>query len=182
MVIVNGILIAVSECDREVIIPDTVTSISPSAFKGAYYLKTVVIPDTVTSIGSKAFYKCYNLTNITLPDTLKELGGEAFRYTTWMDDLIEKNPLVVLNGVLIDGNDASGKVVIPDTATSIGEHAFYENEELTSLVIPETVTYIDPLAIEECDNLENVHYLGKKEQFEKLNLCLDDTVKMTYAK
>ena len=74
------------------------------------------------------------------------------------------------------------KVIIPEGVTTIGEHAFYENEELTSLVIPETVTYIDPLAIEECDNLENVHYLGKKEQFEKLNLCLDDTVKMTYAK
>ena len=47
---------------KEIIIPDSVTSIGNSAFSGCDNLTGVVIPDSVTSIGDHAFYDCSNLT------------------------------------------------------------------------------------------------------------------------
>lgn len=45
-------------------IPDTVQSISSSAFNHCYSLTSVVLPESITSIGVAAFYQCNNITDI----------------------------------------------------------------------------------------------------------------------
>jgi hypothetical protein len=51
---------------KQVIIPDTVTSIAEYAFEGTM-LTGIIIPDAVTSIGFGAFMNCTSLESITLP-------------------------------------------------------------------------------------------------------------------
>ena len=41
--------------------------------------KDVVIPDGVTSIGNEAFWGCGSLTSITLPDSVTSIDDWAFR-------------------------------------------------------------------------------------------------------
>lgn len=60
------------------------------------------------------------------------------------------------NGVLIGYHGDGGDVVIPDGVTKIGDDAFAECQNLTSIVIPDGVTEIGYAAFAACINLENV--------------------------
>ena len=62
----------------EIVIPDTITVIGPSAFEGNKGLTSITIPDSVTSIGERAFSYCFNLANVSLPKYLKKIEKSAF--------------------------------------------------------------------------------------------------------
>ena len=54
------------------VIPDSVTSIGDSAFRGCSKLTSVTIPDSVTSIGEGAFGYCVRLTSVNYTGTIEE--------------------------------------------------------------------------------------------------------------
>ncbi|MGN0623646.1 MAG: leucine-rich repeat protein, partial [Oscillospiraceae bacterium] len=137
-------------------IPNSVTSIGGFAFYNCTSLTSVTIPNSVTSIGGFAFKCCESLTSITIPNSVASIGDYAFDDTPWLKAQQEKNPLVIVNGILIDGTVASGDVVIPNSVTSIGESAFYECKNLTGITIPNSVTTIGYNAFNYCTNLSNI--------------------------
>ena len=61
-----------------VTIPNSVTSIGGSAFSGCSGLTSVTIPNSVTSIGERAFYECYGLTSVTIGNSVESIRGSAF--------------------------------------------------------------------------------------------------------
>ncbi|MBR6021488.1 MAG: leucine-rich repeat protein [Kiritimatiellae bacterium] len=64
---------------RDLMIPDSVTSIGDCAFWGGSGLRSVTIPDSVWSIGLVAFKDCTGLTEMIIPDSVTEAGSGAFR-------------------------------------------------------------------------------------------------------
>ena len=108
-------------------------------------VKKVVIEEDVTSIGIYAFSGCISLTDITIPGSVTSIGDSAFQNTTWVNNIQNESPLVIVNGILIDGRTCSGEVTIPNNVTSIGNYAFYECTGLTRIEIPEGVTRIGKL-------------------------------------
>ena len=102
------------------IIPNSVTSIGNSAFRGRTGLTSVTIPNSVTSIGNSAFGACTALTSIEIPNGVTSIGGDAFNAC---EDLTS--------------------VTIPNSVTSIGERAFVGCTGLTSVtnyaVTPQTI-------------------------------------------
>ena len=59
------------------------------------------------------------------------------------------------NGVLIDYHGRGGDVVVPEGVTSIGT-AFYRNAKITSVVIPDSVTFLKERAFYKCYNLKRI--------------------------
>ena len=64
----------------EIVIPDTVTSISKNAFRNCTNLTSINIPNGVTSIGGSAFNSCSGLTSITIPESVTSIGDYTFYY------------------------------------------------------------------------------------------------------
>ena len=62
----------------EVIIPDTVTTITRQAFSGAVNLTSIIIPSNITRIESYAFENCKGLTSILIPSTVTRIEYDAF--------------------------------------------------------------------------------------------------------
>ena len=61
-----------------VIIPNSVTRISSSAFYDCSGLTNVTIGDNVTSLEGLAFYGCSSLTFMTIPNSVTSIGNSAF--------------------------------------------------------------------------------------------------------
>ena len=156
LVVVNGILIDGTKCSGNVTIPSSVTSIGDNAFASCEKLTSMTIPNSVTSIGDNAFCDCSSLSSVNIPSSVTSIGGNAFLRTKWLENQQKKNPLVVVNGILIDGTKCSGKVDIPNSVTSIGNSAFNLCVELTSVTIPNSVTSIGDYAFNTCLKLTSV--------------------------
>ena len=133
-----------------------VTSIGDFAFYGCTRLTEITIPESVTNIGRYAFYSCTRLTEITIPESVTSIGYDVFSGTPWLNAKCKENPLVVVNGILVDGKKCSGSVTIPDSVTSIGDDAFHYCRSLTEITIPDSVTSIGCTAFSDCTSLKEI--------------------------
>lgn len=149
---------AFSKCENisEIIIPDSVWKIEYGAFKECSCLTNVVIGNKVARIGDSAFSNCTKLKNIIIPENVVSIGGEAFYNTPWLDELRSKNPLVIINNILVDGETSEGDVVIPDYVTKISNWAFAECTGITSVSIPNGIISIQDGTFWDCSNLKSV--------------------------
>ena len=97
LVIVNYILIDGTTCSGDVVIPDSVTSISEGAFDGCKGLISITIPNSVKSIGDSAFRSCSSLTEITIPNSVTSIGGVAFGWCSSLTSITIENPDCEIN-------------------------------------------------------------------------------------
>ena len=130
-------------------IPSSVTEIGESAFKGCSGLTSLIIPSSVTEIGSYVFENCSGLTSITIPSSVTEIGGAAFKGCSSLinlyykiDDEIEtylRYGHLYINvkcGIEYYLNDKKiTSVAIPSTITKLGEYAFQNCRDLTSVYV-----------------------------------------------
>ena len=149
-----------------------VTAIGSYAFDGCSGLTSVAIPNNVANIGDCAFADCSGLTSITIPDGVKSIGDRAFSGCTGLTEIRYDGDLTGWCGIsglgylmeygkstktlYIDGTKIKGKLVIPEGVTSIGDGAFMNCTDLTSIAIPYSVTSIGMCAFWDCIGMTNI--------------------------
>ncbi len=185
-----------------VTIPESVTSIGNRTFSGCSSLTSVTIPEGVMIIGNEAFYNCKSLISITIPGSVRRIGDYAFVSCSSLTNITisksvtsigrevflycsklkrinvfsDNTSYCVHNGILYDINRTEliraesdlTSCIIPSTVTAIREGAFSECENLTNLTIPVSVNKIDGDNFSNCKQLKTVHYSGTSDQAEAI--------------
>ena len=130
---------------EEVVLSNTISSISMCAFDGCHSLTSIIIPESVTSIERYAFNRCYNLKSITIPSGVTIIGDSAFNACESLENIVFKGDII-----------------------RIGDSAFCNCDSLVSIIIPKSVTKIDERAFYSCDNLKTVYYQGNEDEWNQI--------------
>lgn len=188
--------VAFSGCSNmaDLTIGSSVATIGSSAFGQCSSLTSISIPNSVLSIGEGAFYNCQNLMGLCIGEYVESIGNRAFDGCTSLKDVkvlvtdfyafcnntvvgmiktqIGK-PVVLINederviedymvpvGVTSIGNSAFqncinlSTITLPYSVVSIGQYAFWGCSNLISATIPSSVTSISgPSSFHNCYNL-----------------------------
>ena len=147
-----------------VTLPQSVTRIGISAFAECSSLVSAAIPEGVRIIEDYAFCGCSSLTSVTIPGSVTDIYDSVFVGCSSLENIFVdagNADYASADGVLFSkdhttllaypaGREAAAYRV-PDGVTIIGESAFAECKNLTSVVIPEGVTSIGSPDFDDCD-------------------------------
>ena len=111
-------------------VPPSVTTIGRSAFFSCDSLRSVSMP-SVTTLGNAAFYGCDNLALAEMPKVTM-VGDSAFLFCRNLKS-VSMPSAVTIGEDAFECLDSLVSVDIPASVTSIGSHAFYFSDSLTSV-------------------------------------------------
>ncbi len=159
--------------ESTVILPSTisgwpVTKIGEDALKDNTTITSVTIPASVTEIGANAFAGCTNLTSVTYGGdwskltiqsgnpVVEDAAEDAANEQLFNFEFTPDNTAVIVKRY----NGTAADVTIPSRSqgkpvTEIGRAAFY-GSSVTSVTIPDSVTFISDAAFENCSSLTNI--------------------------
>lgn len=161
-----------------VTIPDSVMSISGSAFEGVSALQTANIPSSVTEFGGFIFAStglknitisegvtcipqymfrfCGKLTSVTLPSTISKIESYAFNSCGSLSSINIPTSVTVIQDSAFGNCNSLTSITIPSGMTSISDYCFYHCGSLSAITIPETINSIGTWAFAYCSGLTEV--------------------------
>ena len=124
-------------------------------------MSTIVIPHTVLNIGGGAFENCTSLADITI-EGCPQMGYLPFLNTAYSKNVTNwDNGLLYVDNCLIESKATIVTAEIKSGTVIIAGGVFY-SPWLTSITIPESISYIGPQAFELCLSLSDIYYTGSE--------------------
>ena len=147
-------------------IPDSVTSVGDSAFYCCSSLTNITVPDSVTCIGKSAFYGCTQLKSMKLPfvgGSLNATNEESVFGFIFGYEIVKSSENVVYAVYQYSRVNLKYYYFIPQslrtveiTGGAIGDNAFYNCSNLTSVTIGDGVASIGYGAFHNCSSLTSI--------------------------
>ncbi|MBR5725393.1 MAG: leucine-rich repeat domain-containing protein [Muribaculaceae bacterium] len=158
------------------------------------YSGDVTIPAAIThhgdicpvkAIGPAAFRDCSALTSVTIPRSITAVGEHAFAGCTALDS-VEISDLAAWCGIdfssetanpchhghrlFLNGEEIT-QLVIPDSVTAINSFAFSGCSSLSSVSIPSAVMFIGPSAFSDCSSLTAIMVDNGNPSYDSRDNC-----------
>lgn len=174
---------------KKIKVPEKVTTIGKYTFAGCSGLQNMELSNTVRTIGSSAFNGCSGLKHMTLPfvgsggqtkaslqtlfgyifGTSRYDGGTAVRQysatgsaTYYIPSALRSVQITggeLFQGAFYNCNNLTS-ILLPDNLTAIGMNAFYNCSALTQLTVPTEVKSVQQNAFAGCTGMKSVTFLG----------------------
>ncbi len=129
-------------------------------------VENVTLPDTVTTLSYSAFSCCKNLKGIDLPKNVTTLGRDCFEDSS-LESIKIPPSVTTIEDYAFKGTNLK-KIVIPDTVTSVGKYLFKGCKKLTQAKLPSAITSIPVqtfwgcTALKSFDVEENITTISKQ--------------------
>lgn len=141
--------------------PKTLNSIGEYAFEGTN-LKTVDLSNTqIKKLPNGSFYNCQQLNDVKLPIELTDIGECAF-YKSAIASITFPSSLQKIDAWAFQYTQLTN-VVIPTKTGHIGDGAFSDNANLTTVVVNGLECYLAVSAFAKCDKLKDVYITSNVE-------------------
>lgn len=120
------------------------------------------IGSCITSITNGAFTNCSNLSNVIIPNSITYIGYNAFSGTPWYinysaDTSNQYGNIVYINDIAYQAvNNSITSCTFKPTTKIIGDSAFIDCKNLTSIDIPSGVTSIGSYTFYRCSSLTSI--------------------------
>lgn len=121
---------------KEVALGEKFTVFGAGVFENCTTLASVTLPTKLTSISTRLFSGCESLQSITLPAGVKSIENSAFKDTALTSVPFETVTDLRYIGASAFENTKITTLKVPDSVTSIGNKAFYDCANLTSVTVP----------------------------------------------
>jgi hypothetical protein len=140
-------------------IPDSIslTTISSTLFQGKTSLTNVILPASVTSIEPNAFKNCSSLPYFNIPNNVISLGSSAFLGCSALTGVSIPTSIVQLPDNVFQNCSSLKSVVIPNTVTNLGASAFQGCSSLTEMSLPNTITQLASSVFQSCSSLKTAN-------------------------
>lgn len=140
---------------KSVDISSGITKIGESAFHNSSNITTIKIPSTVTCIELNAFRNCKSLVSADIPSSVVSIGYNLFSDCTSMPS---EGDYTYAGTYLIEAvNKGLVNASIKQGTKFIGELAFADCEQLSSVSLPSSVVLISAYAFDNCPNLTSIN-------------------------
>ena len=152
-------------------LPSGITEIGSSAFEDCSGLTSLSLPSGITKIGSSIFYGCSGLTSFTIPSSVTEIDSYAFSGCTGLTSLSLPSSITEIDSYAFEGCTGLKDVCFningdfetyltkghPYIGVGCGIKYYLNDKEITSIVVPSSVTTLGKYAFQRCSNLLSVY-------------------------
>lgn len=137
-----------------IVLPSRTVKIGKEVFSMNRNLVSVALPSGLIKIDNGAFSACSNLSAIKLPISLKKIGDYAFSGCTNLTSIVLPPDLTEISDGMFSGAGLTS-LDIPYGVTRIGYHAFSECK-VTSVRLPDSVIETNGFSFSFCENLTSI--------------------------
>ncbi len=170
------VLSCYKEKEGKYVMPDTVTTISQSAFEDCDKLTEVVVSSQVSKIVYRAFASCDSLAKIDLPEGLVSIGFQAFEDTKALKSIVLPEGLTTIEEAAFRWSGLTS-LTLPDSMETVYWSAFEDTDivtldlgkgvkeihssafrytPVTSVTLPDSLTYLGSNAFYNCTSLKEL--------------------------
>lgn len=173
---------------QHVVFNEGLIRIDAHAFIRACSLQELILPQSLEIIIEEAFSDCTSLERIIFPNQLKKIEGYAFTGCTALKELVgvehveeidcnafakcelpaDENGFMIVKDILVKYIGTASEVCVPETVRIIGGWAFSDNQNMVSLVIPDSVHTLGYNAVYACSALRKVEL---SDNIREINGC-----------